>query len=158
LDDHRQVELALLQQVDERARPALPKGQANAWMSLGEGRQGAREQVRACAGWRTHRQRALAQPGQLLDLDAGLLQLLQDRPGVGQEALASLRERHPPLHAMEQRSAQLGLQLADLLRHRGLGHVQLVSRSGEVQVAADRFEIGELVDFHASSIAAAYCR
>ena len=150
LDDHGQVELALLEQFEQRPRAGFAERQRRSRDAARKGRQRPRQQVRADARRRADGQRALAQARQLLDLESRFVQALQHRARVRQERLAGLGQRHVALHAVEQRRAELGLQLADLLADRRLGDVQLLGRAGEVQMAAHRLEVGELMDFHGS--------
>ena len=117
-------------------------------MLTGERRQRARQQVRAHAGRRPDRERASVESRELLDLEARFFEALQHRASVRQERLASLGECHVALHAVKKRRAELALELADLLTDGGLGDVELLSRPREMQVAAHRFEVGELVHFH----------
>ena len=65
-----------------------------------------------------------------------------------QKRLAGLGQRDVALHAVEQRRAELGLELPDLLTYRWLGDVQLFRGAREVQMPAHRLEVRELVHFH----------
>jgi hypothetical protein len=53
--------------------------------------------------------------------------------------------------AREQQPAQLVLKLLDGAGQRGLRHVALLRRPGEIQRAADREEVADLMDFHGGS-------
>ena len=150
LDHDRQVEVAVFEQLQQGARAALAEGQRDARVLARERRQGARKQMRADARRRADRQTALAQPAQLLNLDARLLQLLQDGARVSEEQRARLGQRHVALHAMKERRAQLILELPDLLADRRLRHIELFGRARKVQMPRHGLEVRELVNFHAA--------
>jgi hypothetical protein len=75
---------------------------------------------------------------------AGARQLLQHGAHVGRIDAADVGEHDALAHAMEQRDAQLLLELADLPRHRALREVQLVRRARDAVVPRGRLE-GEQV-------------
>ena len=58
----------------------------------------------------------------------------------GQQCLAFIRQRQPARQAPKQRFAQPVFQLADVLAHGGLGHVQLLGGARQVQVAGRGLE------------------
>ena len=58
----------------------------------------------------------------------------------GQQCLAFIRQRQAARQAPEQRFAQPVFQLADVLAHGGLGHVQLLGGARQVQVAGRGLE------------------
>ena len=55
-----------------------------------------------------------------------------------------------PLEPMEQLRAQLGLELSDLLTHRGLRHMKRCCRPCEVAVVSNGYEVLELMKLDAA--------
>ena len=74
---------------------------------------------------------ARPQRGELVDAVGGVLDGAQAGRGVLGERPSRLGRDDPPAHAQEQIGAQGLLELADLLGHRGLGHVQGLGGRGE---------------------------
>ena len=77
-------------------------------------------------------------------LDAG-----QDLPRLRQQHRAGGGQLHAAAVALEQRHAQLRLELADLLTQRRLGDVQTLGRTPEVRLLRDRDEVAEVAELHA---------
>lgn len=86
--------------------------------------------------------------GELVQVGAGSVELLQDAPGPCQEQLAAMGEGHPAGGALQEYGSQLGLQAPDLGRDRRLGHAELLGGAGEAAVPHDRIEIDELAKLH----------
>jgi hypothetical protein len=74
--------------------------------------------------------------------------------GLGQQALASPRQRDAPGPAVEQRDAQLFFQRLDLARDGRLRDVQGFGRARELADLGHRDERTQLVDFHAGAVSA----
>jgi len=74
--------------------------------------------------------------------------LLQRRRHVAAQDLAGLGEAHLPAAAVEQRHAQLFLQLLDLVRQGRLRHVQALGGPGEVEGLRDGVEVAQVAQFH----------
>ena len=68
---------------------------------------------------------------------------------VAEQHLARRRERDAPARAREERRADGGLQLADRVAERRLGHVQPLRRAAEVELLRDGDEVAEVVELHA---------
>ncbi|GLS07231.1 hypothetical protein GCM10007864_08580 [Sinorhizobium fredii] len=59
------------------------------------------------------------------------------------EPLSGFRQFNRPVHAVEEGHAELVLQAADGVGHRGLRHAELTGGAGEVLVATGRLENNE---------------
>ena len=71
---------------------------------------------------------------QLVDLGgdlAGRVDLAQHRPGRADQRRPGVRQLHSPAQPVEQRAAELGLQLGDRLGQGGLGNVHRLRGAGE---------------------------
>ena len=73
---------------------------------------------------------------------------LQDELRVCKEKNALLRERDALARALEQGGFQLGLQRADLMADRGLGHLQFFGRPREIQMLCHREKAFQLCCIH----------
>src|ERR1700761_3703392 len=78
-----------------------------------------------------------AQPGPLFQGRRGG----QQRPGALEQLLAGLSQLGAPPVAIEQLSAQVVLERADLPAERGLGHVQQPRRPDEAELLSDGDEV-----------------
>ena len=76
------------------------------------------------------------------------LDVAQHLAGRLDQRLAGRGEHHPSPDPVEQRGAQLGLELADRLRDRGLRHELGFGRPGEAAVVDHREEEAELAEIH----------
>ena len=74
--------------------------------------------------------------------------LLQCGHQVAAQQLARLGQRHLLVAAVEQHHAQFFLELADLVRQRGLRDVQPLGRAGEVERARQGDEVTQVPQFH----------
>ena len=72
--------------------------------------------------------------------------------------MPAARQRGAPAVAVEQRHAELGLELADLLADARLGEVQAVGGAAEVKLLGDGDERAQLPQFHGRMIGAAFHR
>ena len=79
----------------------------------------------------------------------GPLGLAQGSPALTQQRDTGLGELDATAGANQQRDADLRLQTADLLAERGLGDMQSLGRTAEVQLLRDRNEIFELTQIEA---------
>ena len=77
-----------------------------------------------------------------------VVDLLQRAHREGQEQLAGLGRHHLLADAVEQRLADLVLELADLVRQRRLGHVDAVGRLREAEVVGQRHEVAKMPQLH----------
>jgi hypothetical protein len=75
---------------------------------------------------------------------AGGLGGVQDRDGVGAQRLAGLGDDQAAPDPVEELDGELGLQATDLVRQRGLCHVQVLGRGAEGAVLTGGEEILEL--------------
>ena len=90
--------------------------------------------------------------------DVGGLARRGQRPlGLGAEQPARVGELQPAAGADEQRDAELGLEVGDLLGHARAGEVQRVRRGGERAVLRGGEEVGELLQRHPSEISYGAC-
>ena len=79
------------------------------------------------------------------ELDAG-----QQAAGLGEQHRSRLGEPHPLRGPLEQRAAQLGLQLTDTLAQRWLRHVQTARRATDVALLGNRDKILQPAHIHGS--------
>ena len=71
----------------------------------------------------------------------GVLELLEDPPGAGEERRPGFGEAHLPRRALQQLGPELALEFADRDAERRLRHVQAVRGAAEVQLLANRREV-----------------
>ena len=83
-------------------------------------------------------------PGRL----RGPLGVEQDRSGLVEECASRVRQLDATLGPVEERDAELGFELSDLLTERRLGHAQTQCRPAEVQLLGDGHEISEVPKLH----------
>jgi hypothetical protein len=74
----------------------------------------------------------------------GVIDLGEDRPCALEVGAAGRGEVDTPGGAMKQVHAELGLELADLLGQRRLGHVQPLRGAAEVTLLGDSDEVPEV--------------
>ena len=98
---------------------------------------------------RAYGQPAAHQSSQLVDLAAQRLGLGEHGAGARRDERTGLGQLDGPRRAPQQLDAELPLELTNLMRERGLGHVQLGCGVGEVAVAGDGLEVAQLADVHA---------
>ena len=89
-----------------------------------------------------HRPRAVAQHAQ------ALVDLAQRLGRVADEVLAGFGQHDALADAVEQRAADLLLELADLVRQRRLRDVNALGGAGEAQALGERREIAEVAELH----------
>src|SRR3954451_9931147 len=77
--------------------------------------------------------------------------MAQDMPGLLEQRPSGDGEHDAARRAVEQPHAELLLELADLLADRGLGDVEAIRRTAEVQLLRDRDEVPQVTEFHARS-------
>ena len=94
---------------------------------------------------------AAAAGGDPADAALGVVDAGQDPGRLGLQELAGRRERHLPGGAVEQRDVQFGLELADRVGQRRLGHVQLLGGPPEVAGLGHRGEIAQVTQLHVPS-------
>jgi hypothetical protein len=75
-----------------------------------------------------------------------------------QHPLAVRREADEALPALDDRHAELLLELPDAARQRGLRHVAGLGRAGEVLLAGEGDEVLELTDIHGVRLASSELR
>ena len=93
-------------------------------------------------------ERAAAQVAHLGDRVARPIDVGEHALGLGTEAAAGLGEDEPAAGAGEERDAELALELAHLLRDRGLGEVERARGAAERAVLDGGEEVRELLDRH----------
>ena len=74
-----------------------------------------------------------------------------DRRPISQE-LSGRSELDPTGSAVEERDAELRFQAPDLLRQRGLRHVQPVRRPAEVELLGDGKEVAQVSQLHGERV------
>ena len=77
-----------------------------------------------------------------------LVDLLQRARREGEEQLAGLGRHHLLADAVEERLADLFLELADLVRQRRLGDVDPLGRAREAQAIGQRHEVAKVPQLH----------
>ena len=95
---------------------------------------GAEQRGQRVGGQGGQRGQVKAPSAQLVDLGgdlAGRVDLAQHRPGRADKRRPGVRQRHRPAEPVEQRAAELGLQLGDRLGQGWLGNVHRVRGAGE---------------------------
>ena len=102
----------------------------------------------ASVGSATRSSRPAVEPGDRLDRGAPGLDVAQHLAGGLDERLAGGGEHHAPADAVEERGAELGLELADRLRHRRLRHVLGLGRARHAAVVDHREEQAEPSEIH----------
>jgi hypothetical protein len=88
------------------------------------------------------------QAAQLVDLRPQRVDFAQDGASSGRHQLAGVGRLDRPGRAAEQLDAKLTLQLAHLMRQRGLGQVELVGGAREMAMPRHGFEVLELAEIH----------
>ncbi|MNG25454.1 hypothetical protein D3C84_1103100 [compost metagenome] len=83
-----------------------------------------------------------------LEQGHAMVDLGQRSRRVAAQQLAGLGGHHLLADALEQGLAQLVLQLADLVREGGLGHVHPLGGAGEAQAIRQRDEIAQMPHLH----------
>ena len=107
-----------------------------------------RRQQRARRRCDAERDLAAGRAGQIHQLLAGELDLAQRRVSVTQQRPARLGRVDAARMAVQQRDAELVLQLPDLEAERRLGDVNALGRTGEALGLDDLDEIAQLSDVH----------
>ena len=95
---------------------------------------GAEQRGQRVGGQGGQRGQVKAPPAQLVDLGgdlAGRVDLAQHRPGRADQRRPGVRQLHRPAKPVEQRAAELGLQLGDRLGQGGLRNVHRVRGASE---------------------------
>ena len=82
---------------------------------------------------------------------AAPLQGLQGIPDAGEVGLALLGELHALAPAFKKADVQFLFQVGDGVAQRGLGHMELRRRLGELAALGDLLEIVELLQVHSAS-------
>ena len=96
---------------------------------------------RRTRGWeRGESHPAASHARERLELGLGLGQVGEHGFGVAHERLAGIRQSDAARVALDELGARLALEGGDLLRHRGLGVGQRVSRGGERTLVGDLAE------------------
>jgi hypothetical protein len=78
----------------------------------------------------------------------GLVDGAEDQPRALQVRGSGVGELDPAGGAAQQLDAEVSLEAADLLRQRGLGHVQPGGGVAEVQLLGDGHEVPQLAQIH----------
>ena len=76
------------------------------------------------------------------------VRLVEHPAGLFEQRRARVGERDAALRAVEQAHAELVLELADLLAHGRLRHVQPLGSAAEVELLRDRYEVPQMAKFH----------
>ena len=84
----------------------------------------------------------LSEPGTPNQVDHAL-RLGDQATSLGEEEIACRREAYLSARALEEADAELLLERLDLLAQSGLGHVQSLRRSAEVQLLGDGDEVAD---------------
>src|SRR5208283_2421481 len=78
----------------------------------------------------------------------GLFQVIEDAPGVLQEAFAGKRERRSPSRPFKQGDAQFPLQIPNLPRQRRLGYVQTDRGPDKASAFGNGNKVAQMTEFH----------
>ena len=144
----RDVEPALADVVEEAPRRRRLEPHLDVGGHRGEPAQRARDRAR-------QRRRRVADPqphrrpcrGRARGA-TGHLGLLEDPPRLLEHRGAGLRQLDAAVGPLQEPDPELGLELADLLAHRGLRDVQALGRAAEVQLLGDGDEVAEVPELH----------
>ena len=140
---HREVHLVALELADQRLAVAERQAQVDARVLLAETRQQARQEVLGGADHADH-QRAAGEAPQPGDRRVGLAQRGEHPLGVDDQVLAHRGQRDRAPDPVEQRQADVGLELLQLHRNRRRGEVQLLGGPGDAGVPGDGDEDPQL--------------
>ena len=77
-----------------------------------------------------------------------MVETAEDAVGLGQQQRAGLGQADPPLRAIEQADAQLGLECLDLLAEARLSDVQPSRRATIVEFLSYGDEVAQVANFH----------
>ena len=94
------------------------------------------------------RQIAGASSGGLLRQPSRMIEATEDVFRLAQEHAAGVRQRHVMTAPIEQRDANFGFELPDLLAQRRLRGVEPGGGAREVQLVGDRHEVAQMPQFH----------
>ena len=87
----------------------------------------------------------------LIDLLTCTVHFRQDAASASSDRLSRLGRADPAARALEQRSSQLLLEPADLVRERRLGDAELFRGAGEVAVSSHRLDSSQLPELHGNN-------
>src|SRR5207244_6252765 len=116
---------------------------------LVEPSQDRRQAERAHSGDGPDEDAAPFEAAELVHLDLGGLDQVEDLLGGADEVLAGRGEPHPARRSLKQLDAELALELADLVGQAGLGEGQSLSGARKGQMPRDGQKIAELIELHA---------
>jgi hypothetical protein len=117
-------------------------------MGLAERTKRARNERGDRGGKRADPDPAGAQPTQRLQVTPGRVETVEDRLGVGEQALPLLGEYDATREPVEHLGTELMLEHSDLPGDRGLGEAQFPGGSGDRTVAGDGTKDLERLDLH----------
>jgi len=100
----------------------------------------------------SHRQIPGASSRRLLREPTRMLDATEDVLRLAQEGAAGIGQRDVMPAPIEQRHANLCLELADLLAQRGLRRVQTAGGAREVQLVGDSDEVFQVAELHPPSL------
>jgi hypothetical protein len=152
--DDRRVELAREDSGDDRGRAALADDGMHSGVLGGDGGQELRHEP--SGGGADHTDAGIA--GHVVverrDVGGDVVDLVQDASGPLDDAVTLVGEH--PVGAVDERDAELALELGDVARDVGLHRVERPGRGRERAVVGDGHDGGELSDVHAGNVTATY--
>ncbi len=143
-----EIDAAVLQARFQRRIPAFDQMQLDLRVAGAKRRQRLRQQRDMRGERQTRDHFAGGAAVKLLDLVAGAPHLGQDRAGAAHEGLAHRGEDHAAGAALEQRRAELALELMDAARQRRLGELQMPRRGAQTAALGDGNNVAKLIEFH----------
>lgn len=93
-------------------------------------------------------QQTAAAPRDPANTAFGIVDAGEDADRLGLEELSRRGERHLPRGAVEQRDVELGFELPDRVRQRGLRDVQLLGRLAEMARVGHGDEVAKMPELH----------
>ncbi len=144
----RDVDPGLHDRIYQAFRQILVNGEPGLRPGALECADGRGEQVRRHRGYGAHRDSTPLGVDLAGEFLGDLPDCPEDEPRPGQKRRAGGRQGDRSSEAVEQPVAEFLLQLQDLLRQGGLGHVTAPGRTAEASDFGDGNEISQLVQFH----------
>jgi len=147
-----EVEVAAPQHGERARRRVLVQADGDGRVGDVEGGDERRDVEADHRGHRPHRHAAAPQAAQGVELVRDVRRLGEHPPRACQQHLARLREGDLAAGAAQEVDAELALEPAHLLGHRGLRDHELLARAREAAVAGHRLERAQLAQFHSAML------
>ncbi len=153
--EHSQVDVSRPEPFEQRGGLVLVKEQLEVWQLPLQGRRHPRQQVRPDR--RDQRNPQLARQGIALGLRQldDRVRFLQHAAGSLDHLLAGRGQRYPPGLALDQRHAEVALELADLGGQGRLADETPLRRAAEMPLIGEGNEVAEVAQVHGGRISEA---